>query len=651
MSTDTRTQLSDLGNDLRRDSVPIALNEIVGAGHAAAPADLKRMRTSHWNAQRVTFARVAAFVVTAAAVVGLVMIADRPDADPLANQVDSTLLPEPVAPAGALVLDNDVPGWELRVATNDRPATDAELFIRRIYATDEPRPEDGPSLVVESFDIDARTPDLTTSTATVSVGGVDGFLFDRAAGGRGLVFQTGGFWYDLTAYKLTDPQLVAAGEAALRSDDGNGAVVDPSGLPDQLSTEAVGVEGESWFLSLSAIANPMSSARWEDGKRSMWLESFEQDPSIDRFQRIGAATVVDTTVNGQPAFIRTIEGQDDYRSITWHTDGHTHSLGSLSVSERDLVQFAETLRPATTLEWDDALISVMPPIACLGSECADLPEPGTIIPAGVELFPTIDEALIPDDGGGVTFAQYSYFGGTESRGTTWIGVLGVLDPQILDGLITVRISAGGDAEPLPVEPGRSPDIAEYKYGTGVELVRTLPDDTVVVVQGRDIDQLYRVLGNIEPTTVDGDLSGYELIGELPDGLEELGAPFKRGLDNGSFPKLLVHGEFDITILPGPPLPVVSGFIGPIRQLSMDGRPAYFHSDPKNGFAFVAVTLADGNTMTITGHGFSQQEMIDLANSVEFLDEQDWQDRYDPILPILAPIVDAPTTADPFDDGE
>lgn len=171
------------------------------------------------------------------------------------------------------------------------------------------------------------------------------------------------------------------------------------------------------------------------------------------------------------------------------------------------------------------------------------------------------------------------------------------------------------------------------------------------MQGRDIDQLYRVLENIEPTSVDGDLSGYELIGELPDSLEELGAPFQRGLDNGSFPKLLIHGSFDITILPGPPLPVVSGYIGPIEQLSIDGRPALFHSEPQNGFAFLAVTLADGHTMTLTGDEFSRQKMIDLADSVEFLDEQAWKDRYDPILPILPRTVAAPTTTEIIDETE
>jgi len=622
MPTDTRTQLLDLGNDLRRDSTPITLDEIAGAGHPAASVNLKRIPSSRRNVERATFARAAALVATAAAVVGLVVIAHRPDASPLADRPNSTVLPAPVAPAGALVLDNDAPGWELRGATVDQQATDAELFIRRIYATDDQRPEDGPSLVVESFDVDARTPELTTSTATVSIGVVDGFLFDRAAGGRGLVFETDGFWYDLTAYNLTDPQLVAAGEAAQRSDDGNGAVVDPSGLPDQLTTEAVGVVGEPWFLSLSAIDNPMSFVRWESGTRSMWLQSFEQDPTIDRFQRIGAATVVDTTVNGQPAFIRTIEGQADFRSITWRTNGHAHSLGSLGVSEQDLVRFAETLRPATTVEWDAVLDAVAPPIACLGVECAGLPEPGSIVPAGVESFPTIDETLIPDDGGSLTYAQYSYFGDT-----TWIGVLGVADPPILDDLVTVMVSTASDAEPLPTQPGRSSDIAEYDYGTGIKLVRTLPDNTVVVVQGRDIDQLYRVLDNIEPTTIDGDLSGYELIGELPDSLEELSEPFRRGPDNGSFPKLLVHGYFDITILPGPPLPVVSGWLGPVEQLSVGGRPALFHSEPQNGFAFVGVSLADGNTLALTGGGFSRQEMIDLANSVEFLDEQTWKDRY------------------------
>lgn len=652
MPTDVRVQLRDLGDQLSRDSAPITLDEIVGSGELAPSSAMTPIRNIRQRKTRTTMVRAAALVATAAAVVGLVMIADRPAADPFANRPDTTVLPEPVAPAGALVLDADLPGWELRTASVGRPATNAELFIRRIYTTNDPRPENGPSLVVESFDVDASTPELETSNASISIRGVDGYLFDRSAGGRGLVFENNGYWYDLTAYNLTDTQLAAAAGAARRADDGDGAVIDPTALPDELVSEAAGVEGESWFLSLSALANPMSSARWENGTSSMWLQNFDQDPSIDRFQRVGAGSVVDTTVNGQPAFIRTLQGQVEFRSITWHEDGHTHSLGSLGVSEQDLIAFAETLRPATSMEWDDAVVSVTPPMACLGADCTDPPAPGSIIPAGVDSFPAIDDSLVSDDGSATTYAQYSYFGGGESRGTTWIGVLGAPDAEVLDGLVTVMVSAASDAEPLPVGPGRSPDIGEYDYGTGVELVKTHPNGSVVIVQGRDIDQLYQVLENIDPTTTDGDLSGYQLTGDLPEGLEELAAPFERGIDNGSFPKLYVHGgALHITVMPGPLLPAVSGFIGPIEQLTINDRPALFHSPPQNSYAFLALTLANGNTMTLEGEGFSQQELIDLASNVEFLDERTWNDRYNPILPILPRTVDAPATTESVEQGD
>jgi hypothetical protein len=646
MPTDTRTQLRNLGDDLRRDSTPITLDEIVRSDDPTRSAGVTLARSASKTGRRGTIARASTLVATAAAVIGLVMIADRPDADPVADRPGSSVLPEPVAPSGALVLDDSVQGWQLRAASADQQATDAPLFVRRIYATDDPRPENG------SFDVDGGSPGLSAPTATISVGGADGFLFDRASGGRGLVFERDGYWYDITSYGLTDAQLIAAGEAARRADDGNGAVIDPVGLPAALVAEAVGVEGE--LLGVSALDNQMSFALWNSGTRSVWLQSFVQEPSVNRFQRIGAASVVDTTVNGQPAFVRTFEGQDEFRSITWHTDGYTHSLESLGVGEQDLIEFAEALRPATKREWDAVLVSVAPPIACLGAECTDLPEPGSLIPAGGDLFPAIDESLVPDDGGGATYAYYTYFGGIDGRQSTWIGVLGVPDTQVLDGLITVMVSAANDADLPPLEPGRSPDVAEYDYDTGVKLVKTLPDSTVVIVQGRDIDQLYRVLDNIEPTiNNDGELSGYQLTGELPDGLEELEAPFQRGLDNGSFPKVHVHnGELEITILPGPPLHIVSEFIGPIEQLTLNGGPALFYALPESDYGFLATTLADGSTMTIAG-GFSRQELIDLASSVELLDEQSWKDRYDPMLPILQTLsvsVDAPVSTVAIDQG-
>jgi hypothetical protein len=246
------------------------------------------------------------------------------------------------------------------------------------------------------------------------------------------------------------------------------------------------------------------------------------------------------------------------------TDGQVAHCG---VSADQLITFAEALRPATAAEWDAIVAAVAPPIACTGNQCSGTPEPGSIIPAGVDGFPAIDENLVPDDGRGATYAAYSYY--YSSGGSTWIGVVGASSDSTYDNLVNIQVSNSEDAEQLPVEPGRTPDVGEYDYVDGVELVKTFPTGIAVIVQGRDIDVLYRLLDNIEPATTNGELTGYELIGDLPDNLIELERPYERGLQSGSFPVLYVHnGTVQIAVNSTPALSVVSGWIGPIEVIEV-----------------------------------------------------------------------------------
>ena len=626
MPTDVLNQLRDLGCDLRRDSAPITFDDIVGSEDRTGAFAPSFSPNVGGPARRTKLSWVAAAAALAAAVVGLVVVAERPDADPFAEQPTPATLPEPAAPAGALIVDGEMPNWQLAGASVDRQAGDP-VFVRRVYMTDNPRPEDGPSITVDSFDADAGSPLIDdASTGTISVRGLDAYLFDHEPAGRGLAFESDGFWYSLAAYGLSDDQLAAAAEATRRADDGYGAVIDDAGLPDGLVAEAVGVEGESWFLSRTAIDNPIANVRWENGSSSLWLQSFQQDPALDRFQRIGAATVTDTTVNGQPAFIRTLPGNPDFRSITWHADGRTHSLGSLGVDQEQLTQFAEALRPATAAEWDEALAAVAPPTACIGADCTALPEPGSVVPAGVAVFPVIDEALVPNDGRGATYADFLYF--PEDRGPIWVGVLGEPDTDVYDDVITVQVSAAADAEPGQMTAGRSPEVGESDYGSGFRLVKSATDGTAVSVIGRSIDQLYAVLDHIAPTVSAGQLSGYQLSGELPDGLSELVSPQKQAFEQGSFPWLNLHGGvLNIRIAAGPALPQVSGVIGPLEQLTVIGRPALFFASINNDYAQLAIDLSDGNSMVLSGDAFSREELVGFAENVEFVDEQNWKDRY------------------------
>ncbi|HYN35331.1 MAG TPA: hypothetical protein VES40_22080 [Ilumatobacteraceae bacterium] len=93
MPADTRTQLRNLGDDLRRDSAPITMSEIVGSTGMTASAAVTPIHARRQRETRTTIVRAVALVATAAAVVvGLVLIIDRRDADPVSDQADSAAL-------------------------------------------------------------------------------------------------------------------------------------------------------------------------------------------------------------------------------------------------------------------------------------------------------------------------------------------------------------------------------------------------------------------------------------------------------------------------------------------------------------------------------------------------------------------------------
>ncbi|GEM_PF-2085844 len=121
MSTDTRTQLRSLGDDLRQDSVPITLDEIVKSGDRLESLNLTPMPTRRRSATHGTVVRTATLVATAAAVVGLVVIADRPNPSPapVANSVDSTVPAAEPSYATSIVGTLRVPsiGLEVEVGT------------------------------------------------------------------------------------------------------------------------------------------------------------------------------------------------------------------------------------------------------------------------------------------------------------------------------------------------------------------------------------------------------------------------------------------------------------------------------------------------------------------------------------------------------
>lgn len=651
MPADVRSQLGHLGEAMLRDSAPVTFDDITASPIDTTSSVRSFRRPVHPRKSGRAMSTAVALAGAAAVLVGLVVIADRPDSNPRADEPVSSTVPQPMAPAGSIVLGDGFDDWTIDDVGDSRDFTSV-VFEHRIYTTDDPQPENGPALVVTSYDADAGAPYLDDATGTTVVQGVEAHLVDRPPDALGVAFELDGYWYDLTGYNLTESKLLTAAAATTRSPDEFGAVIAPSALPDGVNVETSGVMGESWFITRDALGSPISHARWTNGDQSVWYQSLAHDPALDRFQRIGAATVTDTDVNGHTAFIRTLPDNNAYRSITWHEDGRTRVLESLNVTDDQLVDFAQALRPATASEWDEITAALAPPVACTGDQCAGAPEPGSIIPAGVNVFPAIDERLVPDDGRGPTSARYGHYSSVlTGGGSTWVGVIGAPSDSMYDDLITVSVSKTEDAEQLPVEPGPTPDVGEYVYGSGVQLVKTYPSDVSVIVQGRDIDVLHEVLDNLEPLATDGELVGYELVGDLPAGLTELEPPSERKTNSGSFPSLSVHrGTVTLSINPGPALTHISGWIGPIDTVEVEGRRAFIHELNDTGYITLAIELENGLTLSIESNGLTRPELVDIAAAVELIGEQEWNERYHLSLPIVPGSGSSATTVAPTTEG-
>jgi hypothetical protein len=353
--------------------------------------------------------------------------------------------------------------------------------------------------------------------------------------------------------------------------------------------------------------------------------------------------VTETSVNGQPAFFASLPNNQPHRSLTWVVGGRTIDLAGRNVTDDELIAFAESMRPATAIEWQNALSDTSPPVACTQPNCEWPLERGSVIPSGVSQFPVIADDLVPDDGRGATFASYSYFfagaehaEGTLTLGSSWTGVIGSELDETIDNVVTITVSSGASTEQLAVVEGRDPDVGEYFFDTGIELVKTLPNGVAVIVQGVDVDELYDLLDQIEPTLIDGSLAGYELTGELPDGLVELERPFERGLAAGAYPQLAVHRDtVNLTVTPTPALVSVSGWWpGPIERTTIAGRPALVYEPKGAGYVNIAIELDDRTTLTLGSRDLSRDQLIALAPRVELVDEQTWVDLYDPLLPTI-----------------
>jgi hypothetical protein len=369
MSTDLLTDLQSLGELLDHMSSPIALDQIVGREpiaidnwQAFEPADIPvtRVRAPRPSPSRGWRAAVA--IATAAAIIGALWLAtSRPGADP-----DATGLPDATTPGAAdghMTLDSVPSGWRFETASDSVYPDTADFVIQRIYATSDTAPETLPALVLSSMG-DVGEPMVGSPAESVTVQGAPGRLSASAGGGQSLFFgPVDGHNYLLVGYHVTRAELITAANTVQRSPDDYGAVIDAAALPAGVSERGAGFVSEIWFISEQAAAHPIPQAHWTDGTGALWYRSFE-DPDMPPLGRFGFDAVTDTTVNGNPAYVATVEvdplalatGQPrppaaSVASVTWSDGTRTFLLASNSIGAEQLLGLAAALRPATDDEW------------------------------------------------------------------------------------------------------------------------------------------------------------------------------------------------------------------------------------------------------------------------------------------------------------
>lgn len=175
--------------------------------------------------------------------------------------------------------------------------------------------------------------------------------------GRSVTFTLGGITDVLTANNLSDDDLLLAADHVRAADDGYGAVIDPAaGLSNGLTERAAGTMIETFFISRTALEHPVPQTHWTTESASFWVSALTEDSALLPLHRLGYATVTDTTVHGQPAYITTLgDFQPEYRGVTWSENGVTYLAGSNMLDDNTVVTYASLLRPATTNEWNELI--------------------------------------------------------------------------------------------------------------------------------------------------------------------------------------------------------------------------------------------------------------------------------------------------------
>jgi hypothetical protein len=244
----------------------------------------------------------------------------------------------------------------------------------RWYATDPAAPEDGPYLRVVSATQpvpagsrlgcmieDPMAPDATRAD-TLPDGTPVCLAVREPTGSYGRIAVDRSPVSIIVEGNATDEQLLAAAANLVPSPTG-GFEIGPGGRPAAMTEIGTGL-GVSDFATVSLAASQQSMIQigWSGASGgSLFYVATQDDPASISTMRLNYTTITDTTIRGEPGFLRTIENQPTYLGAVWQERATTYQVGSQGLTEEQLRQLLDELHVPTNTEWSDLLASTPPP--------------------------------------------------------------------------------------------------------------------------------------------------------------------------------------------------------------------------------------------------------------------------------------------------
>lgn len=162
---------------------------------------------------------------------------------------------------------------------------------------------------------------------------------------------------------VSDDELLNAAEHLVASEDGTSFEISAAGLPSGVTLTGIS-RGVSDFATTGVHTSndSMVQVNWINAAgHSIFYVATTDDAAFTPSLRLGFESVTDTTVRGVPAFIRTLEAQPRYLGVVWRENDVTYQVGSQQLTESQLLDLVEQMRPATNSEWATIIAAAQQP--------------------------------------------------------------------------------------------------------------------------------------------------------------------------------------------------------------------------------------------------------------------------------------------------